>query len=208
MTALINRPHFFATAKPLFGRYNQTQVEGIDRILDAFDANQFKFDEEAYIMATAYWESAHTMQPVRETLANTDDQAIARLDSAWAKGQLKWVKTPYWRKDAEGKAWFGRGLVQITFKYNYERLSKYVGVDLVANPSLALDDEIAIKIMVEGMKLGLFTGKSLASYFDGKDESDAEDYREYLAARRIINGVDRAAEIAKIAMVFEKALRA
>jgi hypothetical protein len=207
MSALINRDHFFTTAKPLFGRYDQMQVEGINKILDAFDANDFKFDEEAYVTATAYWESAHTMQPVRETLANSDDQAIARLDAAWAKGQLKWVKTPYWRRDSSGKAWFGRGLVQLTFKSNYAKLSPYVGVDLVANPDAALDDEIAIKIMIQGMKLGLFTGKDLGDYFDGIDESDAEDFREYKAARKIINGTDKDDEIAHIAMQFEKALR-
>jgi len=52
-------------------------------------------NQAAYVLATAKWETAHTMEPVRETLANSDASAIARLKKAWEKGQLKWVSRPY-----------------------------------------------------------------------------------------------------------------
>ena len=207
MTHKIDREHLFDTARPTFGGYTNSRIQGIDTILDAFEAGNFDKDEEAYMLATATWESAKTMQAVRETLATTDDQAISRLENAWRTGKLTWVKTPYWRKDAEGKSWFGRGLVQITHKANYDRLGKAIGVDLVSNPSRALELPVAIKIMTTGMKLGLFTTGKLDQYLDGVDESWAEDYREFVNARRIINGKDRAEEIAKLAMMFKSGIR-
>ena len=209
MSHRFDRAKLFAAAKPIFGSYNGKQlvIEGLDTILDAFEQEDFNRDEEAYMLATAAWESARTMQPVRETLANTDDEAIRRLEYAWARGRLPWVKTPYWRLDANGQSWFGRGLVQITHKFNYERLGKAIGVDLVGNPSLALNMDVAIKIMIVGMKNGLFTGAKLSQYLDGIDESDAEDYREYKLSRKIINGTDKDDEIAEFAMMIEKGIR-
>lgn len=209
MSHVFDRTVLFAAAKPIFGSYNGKQhvIEGLDAILDAFEKEDFKKDQEAYMIATAAWESARTMQPVRETLANTDDEAIRRLEYAWGRGRLPWVKTPYWRKDANGQSWFGRGLVQITHKFNYERLGKAIGVDLVGNPSLALNMDVAIKIMIVGMKNGLFTGAKLSQYLDGIDESDAEDYREYKLSRKIINGTDKDDEIAEFAMMIEKGIR-
>lgn len=201
-----DRKFLFDTVRPLFGHFSQPQIEGLDAILDALEKESFNREEEAYILATAFHESAHTMQPVRETLATSDDQAILRLESSWKAGKLPWVKTPYWRKDAEGKSWFGRGLVQITFRYNYVKLGAAIGEDLVTDPNRALDDEVAIKILIVGMRDGLFTGSKLSSYIDGLDESDAEDYREFLNARRIVNGIDRAALIAGYAITFEHGL--
>ena len=55
--------------------------------------------------------------------------------------------------------------------------------------------------------LGVYTGKKLGNYVDDIDESDAEDLREYINARRVINGQDHAEEIGKSALIFERALR-
>lgn len=205
----MNRRFFFDTVRPIFPdkRLTISQVNGINAILDAFEADPSPLDQQAYMLATAFHETAYTMQPVRETRAATDKEAIAILDRAWANGRLPWVKSPYWRLDKDGKSWLGRGLVQITHKFNYEKLSPIVGVDLVRNPSAALEMPVALKIMIEGMRRGIFTGKALKDYFDGVDEGDAEDYREMMLARRIINGTDRAADIARHGLTFEKALK-
>jgi predicted chitinase len=126
--------------------------------------------------------------------------AIAILDRAFAAGKLKWVKTPYWRRDEDGKTWLGRGLVQLTHKANYARMGPIVGVDLVANPKLAMEEDIAVKIMFEGMARGLFTGKKLADYFTSKTS-------DWVNARKIINGLDRAEDIASYAHRFYDALQ-
>lgn len=196
----MNNAAFFGAVRPLFGgALSQSQVNGLQHLLSA--TQSLPIAHRAYLLATAHHETAKTMQPVRETLATTDDQAIKRLDAAWAKGQLKWVSKPYWRKDADGKAWFGRGYVQITHKDNYAKAGKLVGIDLVRDPSQALNPTVAARVLVEGSKAGIFTGKRLADYLDGTTP-------DYVNARRIINGIDRAGQIADLAEGYEKALRA
>ena len=186
---------FFAAVRPLFGgTLSQSQVDGLTTILKATEG--LPISHRAYLLATTQHETAHTMQPVRETLAKTDDSAIARLENAWARGQLKWVKTPYWRKDADGKSWLGRGYVQLTHRTNYERASKITGIDLVANPNAAMRPDVAAKILVTGCSAGIFTGKRLSDYLPG----------DYVNARRVVNGLDRAKDIAKLAVGYEAAL--
>ena len=80
------------------------------------------------------------------------------------------------------------------------RLNGLLGVDLVANPDLALEPAIAYRILATGMREGWFTGKKLADYLR---QGRAPDY---VGARRIINGQDRAALIAQYARQFERAL--
>jgi predicted chitinase len=114
---------------------------------------------------------------------------------------MPWVKSAYWRKDAQGKSWLGRGLVQLTHKANYERMGPIVGADLVGDPDLAMRDDVAVKIMFEGMARGLFTGKKLGDYFTAKLE-------DWAGARKIINGTDQAEKIAGYGRLFLKALQA
>ncbi len=189
----INREFFFEHLHDkLYPRgLNDAQVEGHDAVLDEWEQDHSAEDDRwlAYILATGYHETARTMQPVRETLANSDAEAASRLDRAWASGKLPWVREPYWRKDADGKYWYGRGLVQLTFKRNYATLGRDIGVDLVGDPSLALDMAVAVKILFYGMIHGEFTGKALGAYFDRSKE-------DWLNARRIVNGLDRASDIA------------
>lgn len=207
----MNRSAFYSAVRAsLFaGRLTQSQVEGMEFLLDAFEQRGVdNRNHAAYMLVTAFHETARTMLPVRETLASSDDQAIRVLDAAFARGRLPWVRKPYWRKDAEGKSWLGRGYVQLTHKANYERAGRELGVDLVGNPALAMDPAIAAAILIEGMDEGWFTGRTLDHYIDDKDEADSEDLREYRAARPIINGTDKAEQIALIAVQFEAALRA
>lgn len=190
---------FFNTVRPLFGgKLKQSQVDGLNALLVATSGLNVAY--RAYLLATAQWETAHTMQPVRETLATTDVSAIARLDTAWSRGKLKGVSKPYWRKDSDNKAWFGRGYVQLTHKANYVKASQLTGVDLVSDPSLAMRPDVAAKILVQGSLNGMFTGKRLSSYLDGP-------VPDYVGARAVINGTNKASEIAKLARTYEEALR-
>lgn len=85
-----------------------------------------------------------------------------------------------------------RGLVKITWRSNYEELSPYVGVDLVSKPYLALDVEIAAKILVIGMMEGLF-GHPLDRHIN-------DDFADFYNARRSVNGTDRAGRIEGLAL--------
>ena len=128
-------------------------------------------DAIKYILATVEHETNGTYKPVKEAYW---------LSEKWREKHLRYY--PY----------YGRGFVQITWKENYEKFGKLLDVDLVNNPDLALNYDIAIKILVIGMKDGLFTGKKLRDYFN-------EEKSDFVVARRIINGMDRAHHIADIA---------
>jgi putative chitinase len=179
-----DRQGFFAAVREtLFrGSMSQSQVDGCSVILQAWDDFEPTADPRfvAYSFATAFWETDRTMQPIAEI----------------GRGAGK----PYGRPDGQfGQVYFGRGFVQLTWLANYVNAAKYVGGDLVAHPDNALKPDIAAKILVWGMTKGWFTGRRLANYFDGT-RSDWTD------ARRIINGVDRAALIAGFALHFLHAI--
>ncbi len=204
MVIHIDRAFFFDTAREaLFkGTLATHQVEGMTAILDFWEARMPDADPRwlAYILATAFHETAYTMQPVRETLATTDARAIEILENAFASGKLSWVKTPYWRPDEDGKSWLGRGLVQLTHKRNYEAMSELTGIDLVADPDRAMDMGPAVSILVEGMVMGSFSRHKLADHLN--ETSD-----DWVNARRIVNGTDRAEKLAGYGKSFLAAIR-
>jgi putative chitinase len=178
----MDRAIFFARARArLFdGALTQAQVEGMSLILDECAARGV-LDKRAtaYVLATAYHETGRRMRPVRE---------IGR-----GRGRAYGAPDP-----ATGHVYDGRGFVQITWKANYARLGARLGVDLVADPDRALDPRIAAAILVVGMAEGLFSGRRLADAFGARTD--------WIGARRIVNGLDRAADIARYGRAFHKAL--
>lgn len=201
------RIFFDSVRNSLFcGRLTSAQVEGMEAILAGWEARTDMTrngaggtDALAYVLATAFHETAATMRPVRETLASSDGQAVRRLDKAFAQGRLTSVKTPYWRCDAEGRTWLGRGFVQLTHRRNYEAMSALTGIDLVADPAKAMRMDVAVKILIHGMRAGSFTGRRLSDYF-------STGQADWTGARKIINGTDRAALVAGHARAFRSAL--
>lgn len=200
---IINRHFFFDYLRAgLFrGRLRASQVAGMEAILDRWEKEEAGSDDRwlAYMFATVFHETAETMQPVRETLAASDAAAIGILDRAFARGKLGAVKTPYWRPDAEGRSWLGRGFVQLTHRRNYQAMAAVTGIDLVADPGRAMDMPVALAILFEGMKRGSFTGHRLGLYFDGEKE-------DWSGARRIVNGTDKAALIGGYGRIFYAAI--
>ena len=185
---------FYEAVRPMFGgTLSQSQVDGFNVIFEAWARHGTGSDRHlAYVLATAFHETGATMQPVRETFASTDAKAKERLTRAWRAGKLPWVKTNYW-----SNGWFGRGFVQLTHKENYERAGQKLGIDLVSDPSKAMIPEISAAILVKGMVEGWFTGKKLADYPS-----------EFVGARRIVNGLDRAVKISEYAYSFLSAITA
>lgn len=186
----INRKTFFAAIKKIFpggygGKVGAARIEGIDLLLSEWEArDEVGVDDFAYIMATTVWETSYTMQPVMEYGGET-----------YLRSKKYW---PY----------VGMGYVQLTWEENYKKAGEKLGIDLLGNPNLAMVPEHAVKILFDGMIEGWFTGKSLNHYLDGEKETDAEDLKEFEGARRIVNGVDRKKEIAKLALTIDRALRA
>lgn len=204
MVVHMNREFFFDTVgRTIFEKeLTPSQVAGMTAILDAWERRFVEHDRRwlAYILATAFHETAYTMQPVRETLAESEARAIEILEAAFAAGRLSWVKTPYWRRDEDGRSWHGRGLVQLTHKRNYEAMSVLTSIDLVADPDRAMEMDAAVTILIEGMLQGSFTGHKLADHLNATTE-------DWVNARRIVNGTDRAEKLAAYAMAFHAAIR-
>ena len=62
-----------------------------------------------------------------------------------------------------------------------------------------LDPEISAWATVYGMEVGIFTGRKLSHYINDGEQ-------DYVGARRIINGFDRADVIASFAIRFKSIL--
>ena len=72
---------------------------------------------------------------------------------------------------------------------------RYEPTFVVANAENAKDMTAAAYILFQGMLDGTFTKKKLSDYFN-------DDKTDWLNARRIVNGTDKAHEIANIAKMF------
>ncbi len=173
--------------KELFkGKLKQTHVDGLQALLKA-TADLKDERHRAYILATAYHETAKTMQPIEE-YGKGKGYDYGRM--------VKRNRTAYTKPD---QLYYGRGLVQLTWYENYEYMGRIIGMDLLNHPELALQMAISCKIIVTGMTRGMFTGVKLETYFN----ENREDWEQ---ARKIVNGMDCAEKIAGYAKIFWKAL--
>ncbi|MDR6900203.1 hypothetical protein [Rhizobium miluonense] len=202
---------FAAVRSSLFdGRLSANQVNGMEAILVAWRAAPFDTRWLAYMLATAYHETDRTMCPVSENLNYSASGLLATFPkyftisqaAAYARQPQRIANRAYAnrmgnRNEASGDGWRyrGRGLVQITGRDNY---AKY---GIAEDPDKALDPVKAVEILFDGMINGRFTGKRLADYFS----ATASDWT---GARKIINGTDRATDIAGYAKKFAAALEA
>lgn len=153
------------------------------------DDNLKKVEHLAYLLGTAKVESDYSLQ---------------RWESDW---QCKSIGVPYKEKpcqkainyfcstqggkanycnlglDKRGLPYFGRGLIQLTGKANYEKYGKLIGKDLVKNPELALEPRNSFKIATTYMATP--KGSSGNNTFDWVEKGDLTQ------ARKSVNGGTR-----------------
>lgn len=195
----IDRKRFFDGVRsgPFPGKLTSGQVAGMNAILDEWERRGLTdLRWLAYMLATTKWETVHTMQPIKEMggpayLKKMYDIHGARPSLARANGNIH---------PGDGVRYCGRGYVQLTWRNNYRRMGELLKTPLEQNPDLAMRHDVAAGILFEGMLRagsgrGDFTGKSLEDYFNDRTT-------DWINARRIINGTDKAAEIAGIAKQF------
>lgn len=201
-TTLAKPDAFFATLRA--GRFlgpalTEGEVSGCEAILAACGAAGWPIADTAYALATAWHETAHTMQPIHELggptyLRRMYDIEGARPAKARELGNLF---------AGDGVRYAGRGYVQLTGRKNYRRAGEALGIPLEESPDLAEVPAHAAAIMVRGMREGWFTGRDID---DDLPRQGPASLAQFIASRDVINGRDKAQAIAEAAMHFQSAL--
>lgn len=192
--------------------FTKDQVEAVEFLLDEFESDGIWSDIRhiAYALATIRHETAYTYEPIQEIGSRAYFER--RYGHKTSKGRELGNDAP-----GEGAKYSGKGYVQLTGETNYEKLEdilrkqnrddieefeKRTGqkFDLTDYAYQAKDPKLAFLIMTIGMFRGVYTGKAFRHYINDKK-------CDYYNARRIINGTDKAARIARVAQNFEKVLK-
>lgn len=186
---------FAAIRRELFdGALTPIQVYRIETLLDAIIAADWPLSYASYALATAHHESAQ-WKHMRELggeayFHRMYDKGGKRPHVAKALGNTE---------AGDGVKFAGRGYVQLTGRANYVKAGKALGLDLLKEPQIVEEPGIAAKVLIWGMSTGAYTGKANRDYL-------AKSPPDYVNARRIINGTDKASLIATYAKEFQAAL--
>jgi hypothetical protein len=132
----------------------------------------------AFILATARRESMGTWQPVREAPKCKEDEAcrervIGRLLADRAAKYNRALRPNYAQPALNGRRYYGRGYIQLTFESNYKHADRRLGngTTLHDNPDRAMELATAQLILVRGMLAGWFgSHKPLSYYLDNNRE--------------------------------------
>lgn len=186
--------HLRGRIKP---RLSAGQVAGCETVAQACEGLPLAW--AAYAMATAWHETAFTMQPIKE---HGGEAYFTRLyDIKGERPEVAKRLGNVWPGD--GARFCGRGYVQLTGRRNYDKAASMLGVDLIADPDLAMRPDLAAAILRLGMSRGWFTGRGFKDYLP-----PVATEAQFVQARRIINGSDKAEAIARYAAIFQGALLA
>lgn len=184
-------------AKLFGGSLTQSQVDGINAVLTA--VSEFPKAWKAYALATAFHETAATMQPISEYGGSAYFTRMYDITGT----RPKLAKDNGNTTAGDGIKYHGRGYVQLTWKNNYAKAGKKLNLDLVNFPDMAKNKDVAASVLALGMKEGWFTGLSLANFVPSNRDGTKTEFR---LARKIINGLDKADQIADKALIFQSAL--
>lgn len=210
---MVDRKKFYDAIRPLFGgKLKDSQVTGLEAILLAWEKSyqtRTPITQFSDCLATTFHETNQTMLPVHELgsvayFTRLYDVNGSNPTRARAMGNTH---------PGDGAKFCGRGLVQLTWRNSYLKATQRLlalgvlkpGESLVDNPDLAMRMDIAIVLLFEGMEQGWFTGVDLDDTVDAL--IDGDEHADFVKARRIINGKDRAELIAGYADKFLKALQ-
>ena len=173
-----------------YGSLPDFQREPLAYIAEEFERrNMTSIDTLAYIYATAYWET--------DRFKATEE---------YGRGKGRDYGAPLLSIRGKYQSYYGRGWVQLTWLQNYGKMSVAASmalgrpVDLVNNPDLIMNDlEVNAFVTFEGMITGMFTGAAIGKYINSRGT-------DFVNSRRVINGTNKATEIAAIAVKFQTAL--
>lgn len=210
----VNKQMFFLEYQGRFGKPNQSQVLGLDFLLDQIvsDKRITMIREAAYMLATIKGETG-SFQPIKEIRANPRKQP-----KLWRTQQRYWPT-----------GFFGRGYIQLTHKANYRNAgTKLAGTVIVLpnkdgsertitvdpetfvnEPNLVMQPLPAYQILSAGMHEGWFRKRANGRPYKLSDFITEGKPPDYLGARNIVNGPSSdPAKFAGFADKFELILRA
>lgn len=184
----LDKSKFFDAVRPIFpgGKMIESQVARLEPLLDRLTASgEYLPAAVAYILATAHWETDH-FRTMTEYASGHDYEGRKDLGNTVS---------------SDGPRFRGRGYPMLTGRKNYVWGALVSGVDIVSDPARASDPVVSAELIVAGMIGGNFTGKRLGQYVTpfGVD---------FVGARAVVNGTDKAREIAAIASKYLLALLA
>lgn len=187
---MINIPLILDISHQLLGPFNKSQQTGLEILLHNFQHGTVSNPRWiAYMLATVWHETAFTFYPIDEYGSN--EYFEKRYGYQTKIGRNLGNLHPN-----DGSRFHGRGYVQLTGRYNYTKVGQLLQQDLTADPELVKNPNVAYQILTQGMIDGWFTGKRLKDYITPVK-------CDYVNARRIINGTDKAQQIAQYAEKFE-----
>lgn len=201
--------NFSPAYKRAFGPMTKDTDKGFNELLTMINADpgaaNLTSHEVAYVLATVWHETwkPKIQQRWVPTIESGKPAYFEKYEPNTALGKKLGN-----RDRGDGMLYRGRGYVMITGRANYERLGPIVDPN---RPDILLGDGAwlaamplyAYPILMEGMKQGLFTGKSLGDYFLKSAGDGPDDLYDFVWAREIVNGKrkgeslpDRAEDIA------------
>lgn len=165
------------------------QRDPLNFLLDKLETSVFQdLREWAYIFATVKRETADTFRPVIEGYWLKIDR-VKKLYKYYETANIKALATIF-PNGVNSPTYEGRGRVQTSHDYNYKKIGKILGIDLFNHPELALEDEADWKILELGFSQGIWTQKKLSDYINAETT-------DFINARKVVNGLDHAKEIAE-----------
>lgn len=208
--------------------FNAGQVDGMNAILEAC-AGRFPIGWTAYVLATAYHETGATFETTAVESLNYSPEGLAktfsreRISLADARRLGRYAGHPaeqeaianliyggeWGRKSlgniqpGDGWKFRGRSWPQLTGRANYQKADDALdlGGALMASPDLIGRLDVCAPVTRDGMREGWFTGVDLSEVIAARGT-----LKQFTNARRIINGTDKAEEIAAVAIEFQGAL--
>jgi hypothetical protein len=176
---------------PFPKKYVQSQVDSVNAIVDAFEAAKLtRLTHLAYCIATPIIECGWPLKPITERGPKAYfmkyDINGPRPKKARELGNIY---------PGDGFKFRGMGFVQSTGRGNAIKntalIHEILGVDVnfEETPERMLEPKFAAVSLVVGLERGIYTGHKLGDYLDGPNP-------DWKNARRTVNALDRAGEIA------------
>lgn len=188
---IIDRTKFYTAYRPIFGRIgSMLLVNNINTMLSALEKYQYKLNQDrlleqcAYVAATVHHETGATYGTFKE-------QRQVATDTPRRK-EVRRLQDRYWNT-----GYYGRGPIQLTWKWEYAAMEKATGRPLVSHPDLLLTDlPLGYQVAIYTMTDKSINGHEMSMYIN-KDKVD------YYNCRRVVNILDQASLIQGYAIKFQ-----